>query len=124
MKIMNSNIEVGIIDKIDYIALVFDDDTEERIGEIIDFDLDLDGIDYSSICFTTAFLYNNMLSNFKRKTIKRVYIRCLQIDMNDIEIREKLLIDMQCNMKIRKCRINGDFNEFSTMYIELEGMVM
>lgn len=121
---VTSNMEVGIIDRVQYIALTFEDDTELRLGEVVEYDLDLDNIDYSTISFATAFIYDEILTQFNKKEIRRIRINFLEIDANDLERKEKLVLDMPCRMKIRRCRINGDMHTVPNMYVELEGMVM
>ena len=121
--IVISNMEVGLIDRVQYVELTFEDDTKLRLGEVLEYDLDLDNIDCSTISFTTAFIYDGALAKFNKKEIKRVCINFAEIDVNDLERKEKLVLDMQCRMKIRRCRINGDMHSVPNMYVELEGMV-
>jgi hypothetical protein len=118
-----SNMEKGFINKIDYIILTLEDDTEIRICEINDYDLDLYGGDYSSISFTTVCTNNKLLSRFKRESIKHIHIKFDEINGNDRNSVRPLLLDIPCNMKIKRCRVNGDTSTIGNMYVELEGMV-
>ena len=115
--------EKGFISDVNCIILIFEDNTEVRIGKIKNYDLDLNDNDCSSISFTTACIYNNLLNKFKKKNIKKICINLKEVDVNDLDSVKPLQLDILCNMKINRCNLIGDIDSGVDMYVELEGMV-
>jgi hypothetical protein len=111
-----------ILDRVNLAILTFDDDTEIKLTEITDIDIDLNKLEISYINFTNA-LHNVELENCfsKNKKITHVYLetRSFLVDCTDL----KVFYDIQCDMRINRLRINIPSNDVDDMYVELEGFV-
>ena len=117
-----SKIKKGIMTQINKIILVFKDDIEIELNEIIDYDINLDYIDVSTIELTNMFLNNELLNRFKSKKNKITLIH-IEYEIYDVDkkISEKVFLDIPCYMKIECCRISGDNNNIGTMHIVIDG---
>lgn len=119
------NIKEFILHKINKVFIGFDDNIEVELNNIVDYDIDLDNIEYSTIGVTN-FLSNKEIENHfvGNKTKDIIYVR---IEAEGIIPHSAELIDVfyniPCDMKIRRLRFSGDNNGQGNMFIELEGFV-
>lgn len=124
MKITTEN-NVHILDRIKKVYIGFDDNTEVQLDQIINYDIDLDKIEYSIIKLTNALgnaeLENHFKGN-KRNRIIYVHIEFIGVDPF-IERYSNVFYDIPCDMVVRKLKVSNDCDGLGDMSIELEGIV-
>lgn len=122
---VENNVEKFILESIATVCIGFDDNTEVTLREIMDYDIDLDKIESSTIGLTNAFTdveIENHFRGYKRNQIIYVHIYARGVDNLSGE-RLDVFYDIPCDMVIRKLRINGGNREIGSMFIELEGFI-
>ena len=122
---VENNVEKFILESIKTVCIGFDDNTEVALREIVDYNIDLDKIESSTIWLTNAFTDVEIENHFrgnKHNQIIYVHIYARGVDNISGE-RLDVFYDIPCDMVIRRLRINGDNREVGTMFIELEGFI-
>lgn len=119
---VTSDIKEGVMESIDKIILTFEDNVEIELNQIINYDIDLDCIEYSSIELTNALVNHDLLNRFKAKE-RTIKIKLIHIEYNICQIIDgkvnKSYLDIPCQMCLRRCRIDGD--ACGKMFISIEG---
>lgn len=120
---MTSDIKKFIFNRVYKIILRFQDEREIAMEQIIDWDFDFDQIDESCIDFTNAIVDKEIFDRFSTDdNIILLHIEGKSVDMLAIN-DNVVMMDVPCNMHIRKVRINGSFDTAANMNVQLEGMV-
>lgn len=122
---IENNITEYVITKIKDICIGFDDNTEIKLKQIVEYDLDLDSIYNTTISFINAYQNAELENHFKGN--KRNHIIYVHIDafaatpdgMGDFRV----CYDIPCDMTIRRLETNGDRSTVGAMVVELEGIV-
>lgn len=121
-----NNVSEFILDKINNVYIGFDD-TEIILKDIVEYDIDLDRVDCSTIEFTNAFsnveLENYFIGN-KNNNIIYVHIEASGIVMENYVCRNiDVYYDIPCKMTIRRLRSHGNYKDAGNMFVQLEGFV-
>ena len=113
-----------ILCKIESVHIGFDDNTEVKLSNIVDYDIDLNRGNYSTISFTDVF-HNVQIENHFSKNSKIIYIHINGKGLADRDFDNEInvLYDIPCDMKIIRFRTDGNPTECGSMFIELEGIV-
>ena len=123
--ITENNVKNFILDKICKVYIGFDDNIEVKLDSIIDYDLDLDKIECSTIGFTNMFNNVEIENHFRRN--RRNHIIYVNIEavgyIMDQNKYIKVYYDIPCDMSIRNLKISGEQDSVGNMYVELEGFV-
>ena len=126
MKItIDDNIEQFILLDLIEVCITFDDDSEVKLNNITDYDIDLNKIENSTIELTTEFSSAELENRFKGKKIN--HINLIHIEAKGYVAGEdkdiNVFYDIPCDMTIRRLRINGCYEEVGKMFVSLEGFV-
>ena len=122
---VENNVEKFILESIKTVCIGFDDNTEVTLRAIVDYDIDLDKIESSTIGLTNAFTDVEIENHFrgnKHNQIIYIHIYARGVDNLSGECLD-VFYDIPCDMVIRRLRMNGDNREVGTMFIELEGFI-
>ena len=118
-----NNIKQFILNRINRVYIKFSDDVEIKLDKIIDYDLDIDSNDISTIELTSAMQDCEIINRFNDKKKNRItFIHIEGISCSSDECSVDAFYDIRCIMKIRKLRINNN-DCCANMFIELEGIV-
>ena len=123
MKITSDNKQF-IFDRIHKIILCFEDGCEVTLDQVTEWDFDLDRCDYSYIDLTNIFVDKELVNRFctNKERINFIHIEGQGYEFYSAS-NDVIMIDIQCNMRIRKVRLNGNVEGCSKMYVQLEGTV-
>lgn len=121
----DDNIEQFILLDLIKVCITFDDDVEVKLNNIIDYDIDLNKIESSTIELTTESSSVDIENRFKGK--KSNHINLIHIEakgyVGDENKDINVFYDIPCNMTIRRLRINGCYEGVGKMFVSLEGFV-
>lgn len=121
--ITKDNVKQFIFDKIQRVYIGFDDNTKVKLEQISEFDIDLDKFGTSTIEVTNGLHDIEIKNQFsKNNHVVSVYIEAKGAKLQDCEPID-IFYDIPCDMKIRRLRINGDYESYPDMFIMLEGIV-
>lgn len=126
MKItIENNAKEYFIDRIQNVYIGFDDNVEVKLNQIVEYDIDLDNTDCSTIEFRNAFNSTEIENHFKGNSKNHIiYIRIELLAVNPIDMKNlKVFYDIPCNMVIKRLKSYGDYTEIGGMHIELEGVI-
>lgn len=118
-----NNVKQFSLSRIKAVYIGFDDNTEVTLNQIVDYDIDLDRIDCSTIEFTNTLDNVEIENHFSKNS----HIICVRIDgigyLPDSDKETTVFYDIPCDMKIRRLRMNGDIGTCQNMFVGLEGIV-
>lgn len=120
-----NNFKQFALDRINKVYIGFDDNVEVKLEHVIDYDIDLDKIEYSTIELTNSLSDVKLINHFKGNSNSKIIylkIKAIGIALDDYKYID-VLYDIPCDMVIRRLRTNGGHDECSSMFIELEGVV-
>ena len=122
-----NNIKQYVLYKIKTLRIGFDDNTEVKLDQITNYELNLDKIDTSTIELTNMLgnieLENHFIGN-KRNRIIYVYIEAVGVDALTSQ-EFKVFYDIPCDMIIRRLKIYNccSNSSYGDMFVELEGII-
>lgn len=122
---VENNVNEYVLDRIKNVYIGFDDNTEVKLNQIVDFNIDLDNIDISTISLTNALENVEIINHFKGNKINDIFYVCIEaFALNPIDCNVlKVSYDIPCEMKIKRLRTDGGTGRCGEMYFELEGFV-
>ena len=122
MKVTSDNKQF-ILDRINKVILCFKDGYEITLNQIMNYDFDLDRFETSTIQITNTLTDKEMLHRFGKLENDADIITLVHIE-GDIQTKNNIImIDIPCNMYIRRLRTEGEFGRIGIMSVELEGWV-
>lgn len=120
---MSSDMNKFIFDRVYKIILRFQDEYEIILDQISEWNFDFDKNDKARIDFINVIVNKEIFDRFCiDDNIIFLHIEGKGMDM----LAEKdnvVMIDVPCNMYIRKVKMNGGFDSVTDMYVHLEGTV-
>ena len=120
-----NNINEYILDRIKKVYIGFDDNTEVKLDNVVEYDIDLDNFDMSIIEITNALFNVEIENRFKGK--KSNHIIYIHIEATGVTPYENesldVFYDIPCDMKIRRYRTNASHINIGNMFVELEGFI-
>ena len=120
---IEDNFKEFVFDHVKSVILTFEDNTEIKLSQVTDIDIDLNRLSKSYIYVTSA-IDDSELENCysKDKRITHVYLEPHSVNIMDCNYI-KSFYDIPCDMKINRLRF-GCSKEPGDMYFELEGWAM
>ena len=120
---MISDIDKFVCNKVNKITLYFKDGSEVVLEQVFEWDFNFERCDSSYIDFKTYIINKELFNRFcVDDSICFIYIEIANINVEDCSSNISTL-DIQCNMRIRSMRTNGDLDNATEMYVSLEGAV-
>lgn len=119
MKVTSDNKQF-LFYKIKKIILCFEDGCEVVLDQVKEWDFDLDRCDCSYIDFINMLVSKEIIDRF---CTNKEHIKFVHIEGEGYEVEDTVMVNMQCYMRIRKLRLNGDIESATEMHVQLEGKV-
>lgn len=122
-----NNVENFVLYEINSVYLLFNDEVEVELNNIIEYDFDFDKIECSTIELLNELNNSEIENRFGAR--KNNHITFIHIEATGVCLGEdcgkdvKVFYDIPCDMKIRRLRVNGNKDCICNMFISLEGFV-
>ena len=123
MKVTSDNKQF-LFNRVKKIILCFEDGCEVVLDQVKEWDFDLYRCNCSDIDFTNMLVSKEIINRFctNKERIKFVHIEGEGYELSS-HLEDTVIVDMQCDMYIRKLRLNGDIESATEMRVQLEGKV-
>lgn len=124
MKVTN-NYKQFVCDRICKVILCFEDGCEVTLDQVNEWDFDFDRCSCSYIDLTNLLVDKELVERFgtNKEHIKLIHIEGTEYGLCSVIKDNVVAIDVQCNMFIKKLRLNGDLENTIKMKVQLEGTV-
>ena len=121
---MISDIDKFVCDKVNKIILYFKDGNEVILEQVFEWDFNFERCNASYIDFKTYIINKELFNRFCiDDSICFIRIETTNINIENCSSKHISTLDIQCNMRIRSMRTNGDLDNATEMFVSLEGAV-